>query len=112
MHRVLPVTLLAAALLGVAAGCGGSGDATPVATTDVTMAKSYRFDPEKIEVDAGSNVTWTNDDNFTHTVQVDGQDDHKVERGKSVSITFDKPGTYHYICTLHSRDMQGEVIVK
>ena len=51
------------------------------------MAKSYRFEPKKIEVDAGSSVTWTNDDNFTHTVQVDGQDDHKVDRGKSVSIS-------------------------
>jgi len=111
MHRVLPIALLAAALLGVAAGCGGSGDSAPVATTKVTMAKSYRFDPKRIEVDAGSSVTWTNDDNFTHTVQVDG-DDHKVERGKSVSITFDKPGTYHYVCTLHSHDMDGEVIVK
>ena len=50
------------------------------------MAKSYRFDPKRIEVDAGSSVTWTNDDNFTHTVQVDGQEDHKVERGESVSI--------------------------
>jgi plastocyanin len=29
-----------------------------------------------------------------------------------VSIRFDKPGTYHYVCTLHSRDMQGEVIVE
>ena len=76
------------------------------------MAKSYRFDPEKIEVAAGSSVTWTNDDNFTHTVQIDGQADHKVERGKSVSITFDKPGTYKYVCTLHSRDMDGEVIVE
>jgi plastocyanin len=112
MHRVLPVALLAASLIGVAAGCGGSEDSAAVATTEVTMAKSYRFDPKKIEVDAGSSVTWTNDDNFTHTVQVDGQDDHKVERGKSVSIAFDKPGTYHYICTLHSQDMDGEVIVK
>ena len=112
MHRVLSVALLAASLIGVAAGCGGAGDSAPVATTKVTMAKSYRFDPKKIEVDAGSSVTWTNDDNFTHTVQVDGQDDHKVERGKSISLTFDKPGTYHYICTLHRRDMDGEVIVR
>ena len=112
MQRALSVVLLAAALLGVAAGCGGSGDSTPVATTEVTMAKSYRFDPKKIEVAAGSSVTWTNDDNFTHTVQVDGQADHKVERGESVSITFDKPGTYRYVCTLHSRDMDGEVIVE
>jgi plastocyanin len=112
MQRALSVALLAAALLGVAAGCGGSGDSAPVATTEVTMAKSYRFNPEKIEVAAGSSVTWTNDDNFTHTVQVDGQEDHKVERGDSVSITFDDPGTYKYVCTLHRRDMDGEVIVK
>jgi len=76
------------------------------------MAKSYRFDPKTIEVDAGSTVTWTNDDNFTHTVQVDGQEDHKVGRGESVSIAFGTAGTYHYVCTLHRQDMDGEVIVK
>ena len=76
------------------------------------MAKSYRFDPKTIEIEAGDRVTRRNEDNFTHTVQVDGQADHKVERGESVSIAFDKPGTYRYVCTLHSRDMEGEVIVK
>jgi plastocyanin len=112
MHRLLlPVALLAASLLA-AAGCGGSGDSGPVATTEVTMAKSYRFDPKTIEVDTGSTVTWKNDDNFTHTVQVDGQDDHKVGRGESFSIRFDEPGTYHYVCSLHRHDMDGEVIVK
>ena len=34
-----------------------------------------------------------------------------VGRGDSVSITFDKPGRYDYICTLHSKDMHGTVIV-
>jgi len=96
----------------VTAGCGGSESSEPVATTQVTMAKSYRFSPKVIEVDAGSTVTWTNDDNFTHTVKVDGQDDHKVDRGDSVSITFDRAGTYHYVCTLHSQDMDGDVIVR
>ncbi len=76
------------------------------------MAKSYRFDPKTIEIEAGQTVTWTNDDNFTHTVQVDGQEDHMVERGESVAIAFDKAGTYHYVCTLHSKDMDGEVVVK
>ena len=46
------------------------------------------------------------------TVQVDGQEDRKVERGESVSLAFDTPGTYHYVCTLHSKDMDGTVIVK
>jgi plastocyanin len=100
------------ALIVFAAGCGSSASTEPVATTEVRMAKSYRFDPKTIEVEAGDTVTWTNDDNFTHTVQVDGQEDHKVERGESVSISFDTPGTYHYVCTLHKRDMDGEVIVK
>jgi plastocyanin len=102
---------VAAALL--VAGCGGTDEAaTPTATTDVAMAKSYRFEPKRIAVDAGKTVTWTNDDNFTHTVQVDGQEDHKVEPGDKVSIAFDKAGTYHYVCTLHSKDMEGEVIVQ
>jgi plastocyanin len=100
------------ALILLAAGCGGSESSAPVATTEVQMAKSYRFDPKTIEIEAGDTVTWTNADNFTHTVQVDGQEDHKVERGESVSIAFDTPGTYHYVCTLHKRDMDGEVIVK
>ena len=100
------------ALVAVAAGCGGSESSEPVATTEVAMVKSYRFEPGTIEIDAGRSVTWTNEDNFTHTVQVDGREDHKVERGESVSIAFDKPGTYHYVCTLHSRDMEGEVIVR
>jgi len=96
----------------VAAGCGGKSDAAPVQTTKVAMAKSYRFSPDAIRVKAGDRVTWTNEDNFTHTVKVDGQSDHKVDRGDSVSIEFDKTGTYHYVCTLHSRDMSGTVIVR
>jgi plastocyanin len=106
---LLPVVAAAAAF---AAGCGGSGISEPVAATEVEMVKSYSFDPKVIEIEAGDSVTWTNEDNFTHTVQVEGQDDHKVGRGESVEITFDKPGTYDYVCTLHSQDMDGTVIVK
>jgi plastocyanin len=112
MSRALALLVCAAALAGLAAGCGGAGDSTPVATNEVTMVKSYRFDPERVVVQAGTTVTWTNDDNFTHTVEVDGQDDHEVGRGDSFSVTFDEPGTYHYVCTLHRQDMEGEVIVQ
>ena len=109
--RFLLPAVAAAAL--AAAGCAGSsGSSEPVATTEVEMVKSYRFDPEVIEIEAGETVTWANEDNFTHTVQVDGQEDHKVGRGESVSITFDTPRTYRYVCTLHSQDMDGEVIVR
>jgi plastocyanin len=96
----------------LAACGGGSESAEPVATTEVAMVKSYRFDPKTIEIEAGDTVTWTNEDNFTHTVQVDGQGDHKVDQGDSVSISFAEPGTYHYVCTLHRKDMDGTVIVR
>ena len=112
MRRPVVLLVLAPAFVAVGAGCGSSADAAPVATTQVTMAKTYRFDPKNVEVDAGATVTWTNDDNFTHTVHVDGMADHKVEPGDKVSITFPTAGTYHYVCTLHRRDMEGEVIVR
>ena len=112
MTRVRTILLPAVVLAAFAAGCGGAGDSEPVATTEVTMAKSYRFDPKVIEVASGATVTWTNDDNFTHTVQVDGQEDQEVGQGESVSLAFDQPGTYHYVCTLHSQDMDGEVVVQ
>jgi plastocyanin len=111
--RTFVLLALSLALVGAAAGCGGSdASSEPVATTEVTMVKSYRFDPKTIEVEAGATVTWTNDDNFTHTVQVDGQEDHEVGQGESISIEFDTPGTYHYVCTLHRQDMDGDVIVR
>jgi plastocyanin len=112
MSKVLLLPALAAVAL-FAAGCGGSGESSePVATTEVQMVKSYRFDPKVIEIEAGQTVTWTNEDNFTHTVEVEGQEDHEVGQGESVEITFDEPGTYEYVCTLHSQDMDGTVIVK
>jgi plastocyanin len=107
--RIALLLCLCAAILG----CGGSGESVePVATTEVLMPKSYRFDPKTIEVDAGATVTWRNEDNFTHTVEIEGQEDRKVERGESVSIRFSEPGTYDYVCTLHSHDMRGTVIVR
>jgi plastocyanin len=108
--RLLLLLPLAAAAL-VAAGCGAARTSAPVATHEVSMAKSYRFDPDVVQIKAGESVTWTNNDNFTHTVRVDRQADHRVGRGESVTIRFAKPGTYDYVCTLHSHDMHGQVIV-
>ena len=111
LRRFLLPAVAALAAAPLAAGCAATGTSQPVATNAVTMVKSYRFDPSTVEIGAGQSVTWTNDDNFTHTVEVDGQGDHKVGRGESVSIRFDEPGTYDYVCTLHSHDMRGTVIV-
>ncbi|HEU0248987.1 MAG TPA: plastocyanin/azurin family copper-binding protein [Gaiellaceae bacterium] len=106
-------TIVAAGLVVGAVACGG-GDQPDVlvATTQVSMPPSYRFDPRTIEVDAGAVVTWTNDDHFTHTVELEDMPDREVGKGETVSIAFPNPGTYHYVCTLHPHDMQGEVVVR
>jgi plastocyanin len=107
--RLAPVFVFAALLV---AGCGAAAQGKPVATNQVLLPKSYRFDPATIAVKAGTSVTWTNRDNFTHSVKVEDGPDHKLSPGDSVTIAFPKTGTYHYVCTFHPHDMRGQVIVR
>jgi len=111
--RVLAVVALGAIAL-TALACGSArGSAGPVQTNEVTMPKSYRFSPETIEVAVRATVTWRNQDNFTHSVKLrdGGEPDHIVKPGESVSITFSRPGTYAYECSLHPQNMRGTVII-
>jgi plastocyanin len=111
MRRRLALALVVAPVALVAAGCGGTGLGAPVATNAVDLPPSYRFAPNAIEIKAGTSVTWTNHDHFTHTVKVGDGSDHRIDRGSSVTISFPKSGMYHFLCTLHPHDMKGEVIV-
>jgi plastocyanin len=104
---------LLALLAIVLVGCAGPAASAAVRTTTVDLPASYRFEPAHIEVSPGSSVTWTNHDNFTHSVQVDGQSEvHMLRPGESVQIPFGTPGEYNYVCTLHSQNMKGSVTVR
>jgi plastocyanin len=105
--------LYSAALLalGLVAGCGAPAGAAPVRTNQVNLPPSYQFDPAVIQVVAGTSVTWSNNDHFTHSVKVQDSPDHVIRPGESVSIPFDKTGEYPYVCTFHAQDMNGKVIV-
>ncbi len=114
---------MAASLVLAACSSGGNGDANapfevkgaPVNTTRVDAPKSYKFVPAVIEVSKGATVTWTNHDNFPHTVHpVTGSDtaDKPLPIGKSTSITFNETGTIYYECSIHPTQMRGKVIVK
>lgn len=89
-------------------------DEEPVATTEVDLPKSYKFEPAAITVDAGAEVTWTNNDDFPHNVHLlDGSDvTEDLPQGESASITFDEPGEYYYECSIHPDQMRGKVVVQ
>lgn len=88
-------------------------DAAPVETTEVATVKSYKFDPQVIEVAAGAEVRWTNEDDFPHNVHLlTGSDEtYDLPIGQSASITFDEAGDFYYECSLHPQQMRGKVIV-
>lgn len=88
-------------------------DAAPVETTEVGAVKSYRFDPEVIEVQTGAEVTWSNEDDFPHNVHfLTGTDEtHDLPIGESVSVSFEEAGEFYYECSLHPQQMRGKVIV-
>ena len=111
--KLLCLLLVALVAGGALAACDSSAGANsaPVKTDKVNLPPSYRFDPPVIEVPAGTTVTWTNNDNFTHSVQVEGQSEHDMKPTESASIKFDQPGEYTYICTFHPQNMKGKVIV-
>jgi plastocyanin len=110
MPSVLCFIVLGCVLL---VGCAPAASSASVARTNqVDLPPSYKFEPAHIQVVAGSSVTWTNHDNFTHTVQLDGQSEvRQIRPGERISVLFDAPGEYHYVRTLHTQNMQGTVSV-
>ena len=112
--------------IAVAAGLGACSPSAPgasaepvgdtaVATSSVDLPPSYRFSPPAISVAAGTTVTWTNHDNFTHSVQfLDGglpSEPMVMQPGASTTFAFTAPGTYRYQCHLHPQNMRGTVTV-
>jgi plastocyanin len=73
----------------------------------------FAFAPSEIEVHAGTEVTWRNEDPTDHTVtSTDGTfGSDSLGGGDRFSHRFDEPGVYAYRCAIHP-DMQGKVRVE
>jgi plastocyanin len=117
--RLVPLAPVGLVLIAVLAGCSGTSAssatanaASAVQTNQVDLPPSYQFSPTHIQVARGTTVTWTNHDNFTHSVQVQGQSEvHTMRPGETAQITFDSPGDFSYVCTFHAQNMKGTVSV-
>ncbi|MGH2751100.1 MAG: cupredoxin domain-containing protein [Actinomycetota bacterium] len=73
----------------------------------------FDFSPEVTEVDAGTKVTWHNEDAAPHTVTAtDGDfESNPMSEGESFAFEFRQPGTYPYRCAIHP-EMKGAVRVR
>jgi len=70
------------------------------------------FQPDSLDVTAGSTVTWTNTDSVTHTSTSDnaGWNSGNIGSGKQFSVSFPTAGTFTYHCAIHP-GMVGTVVV-
>lgn len=118
MRSPIPPHLLLAALpaLGLAA-CGGD-DSAAVATVTI---KTFDFQPDPIEVDAGTTITFVNQDAIDHTVTAGTRDEPTSEvfdgllpdQGSTFELTLDEPGEYPYFCRIHpGPGMTATIIVR
>lgn len=84
------------------------------ATSEIKVTiDNFSFTPQEITVQAGTTVTWTNQDDVPHTV-VSNDSKFKskaLDTDDKFSFTFKEAGTYDYYCSVHPK-MTAKVIVK
>jgi plastocyanin len=107
-----PASVVAAGVLALAAPASS-------ADRDVSIV-NFKFVPAVIAVDAGDNVTWTNNGAAPHDT-VSGKpedpdpgelwDSGLMSPGDTFSRTFDAPDTSDYHCSFHPTQMFGKVYV-
>ena len=73
---------------------------------------NFAFAPSPVKIAAGQSVTWSNDDGAPHGLayQDGAAGVNPLLPGKTFTRTFDKPGVYDYVCSVHPY-MQGQVVV-
>jgi plastocyanin len=92
-------------------GSYGSSMNNTSAKNTVTM-QNMSFSTTNLTVTKGTTVTWTNNDNTTHTVTADDNSfiSGDIVAGHSFTKTFNAAGTFPYHCTYHSM-MKAAIIV-
>ena len=109
--------ILAILALFSLAACGGEANrrrtaapSTGTATATVVI-DGMAFSPRTVEIAAGESVVWTFKDDTTHDVAFDDGPTSPKQMSGTWQRTFDQPGSYEYVCTLHS-NMRGTILVR
>ena len=106
MRRVLALTLLGFTVVAAPAH----------AASQSVSIDEFRYVKDRVRIDPGDSVTWTNRGEVLHTVTSRSGAPQRfnsgfVDSGQTFSRAFTQPGTYRYLCTLHPTQMFGVVQV-
>ncbi len=85
---------------------------TPAPTTARVGMAGEVFRPATVSIAPGGSVTWTNDDDRSHTVSSTSNafDSGSLAPGQTYRRSFPAAGTFPYLCLIHPK-MTGTVIV-
>lgn len=112
---VLAFSLALAACGGSSGGSAASSEAAGATSQSATVTiDDLTYMPADVTVVAGSQVTWSNDDDAPHTVTFDDdsvESSQELKTGDEFSTTFAEAGTYPYVCAIHP-DMKATVTVQ
>jgi len=127
MSSVRVMLAVCAALCLFGAPEASARQAGPAAVVD--MAFGFKFRPAEVRIRAGQSVEWRNRSFASHTVTFDPSKagdpslvslpagvepfgSEEIASGQTWRHTFEKPGTYRYVCIPHHGEgMTGTVIV-
>jgi plastocyanin len=93
-------------LLGLASRVALAGEAEVV-------VDNFTFAPTPLIVKAGAMVTWVNHDDIPHSIVCLALNvkSHTLDTDETFAYTFEKAGTFEYMCGLHPH-MRGQVTVQ
>ena len=79
-------------------------------TVTIKGTLTYHFQPKTVTVKKGSTVHWSWNSNAPHNVTFKKLGKHsKTGATGSYKLTFNKKGTFKYLCTIHG--FTGKVVV-
>jgi plastocyanin len=86
-------------------------ETTEPGTVQVSIAGNA-FEPDTVEAGVGEAITWTNEDGVPHSAVVSGAGcgTATLRQGDSGSLVFTAPGTYDYVCGIHS-NMTATIVI-
>ena len=110
--------LVMGALCGVIAASptaiAASVSASKAMQTQQIEIRNFGFAPATLTVPAGTRVEWSSQDEEPHVITSAGSlfaSSKVLDTSDSYAVTFSKPGTYAYYCSIHPM-MVGTIIMQ